>query len=206
VAKYTGPKCKLSRREGTDLFLKSGVRSLESKCKLDRPPGPATGRRGRASDYALQLREKQKLRRMYGVMEKQFSKYYKKASQRKGSTGENLLQFLEQRLDNVAWRMGFGSTRAESRQLVNHKAITVNGVVVNCPSYQVQAHDVVAVRERAKKQNRLSESVDLAQQRGIPEWIEVDSTKLEGVFKSVPVRSDLPAEINESLVVELYSK
>ena len=206
MAKYTGPKCKLSRREGTDLFLKSGVRSLESKCKLDRPPGPATGRRGRASDYALQLREKQKLRRMYGLMEKQFSKYYKKASQRKGSTGENLLQFLEQRLDNVAWRMGFGSTRAESRQLVSHKAITVNGVVVNCPSYQVQAHDVVAVRERAKKQNRLSESADLAQQRGIPEWIEVDSTKLEGVFKSVPVRSDLPAEINESLVVELYSK
>lgn len=206
MAKYTGPKCKLSRREGTDLFLKSGVRSLESKCKLDRPPGPATGRRGRASDYALQLREKQKLRRMYGVLEKQFSKYYKKASQRKGSTGENLLQFLEQRLDNVAWRMGFGSTRAEARQLVNHKAITVNGIVVNCPSYQVQAHDVVAVRERAKKQNRLSESVDLAQQRGIPEWIEVDSTKMEGVFKSVPVRSDLPAEINESLVVELYSK
>lgn len=206
MAKYTGPKCKLSRREGTDLFLKSGVRSLESKCKLDRPPGPATGRRGRASDYALQLREKQKLRRMYGVMEKQFSKYYKKASQRKGSTGENLLQILERRLDNVAWRMGFGSTRAEARQLVNHKAITVNGVVVNCPSYQVAANDVVAVRERAKKQNRLSESVDLAQQRGIPEWIEVDTNKLEGVFKSVPVRSDLPAEINESLVVELYSK
>ncbi len=206
MAKYTGPKCKLSRREGTDLFLKSGVRSLESKCKLDRPPGPATGRRGRASDYALQLREKQKLRRMYGVMEKQFSKYYKNASQRKGSTGENLLQILERRLDNVAWRMGFGSTRAEARQLVNHKAITVNGVVVNCPSYQVAAHDVVAVREKAKKQNRLSESVDLAQQRGIPEWIEVDTNKLEGVFKSVPVRSDLPAEINESLVVELYSK
>ena len=206
MAKYTGPKCKLSRREGTDLYLKSGVRSLESKCKLDRPPGPATGRRGRASDYALQLREKQKLRRMYGVMEKQFSKYYKKASQRKGSTGENLLQMLERRLDNVAWRMGFGSTRAEARQLVNHKAITVNGVVVNCPSYQVAANDVVAVREKAKKQNRLSESVDLAQQRGIPEWIEVDQTKLEGVFKSIPVRSDLPAEINESLVVELYSK
>lgn len=206
MAKYTGPKCKLSRREGTDLFLKSGVRSLESKCKLDRPPGPVTGRRGRASDYALQLREKQKLRRMYGMMEKQFAKYYKKASQRKGSTGENLLQMLERRLDNVAWRMGFGSTRAEARQLVNHKAITVNGVVVNCPSYQVAAHDVVAVRERAKKQNRLTESVDLAQQRGIPEWIEVDTNKLEGVFKSIPVRSDLPAEINESLVVELYSK
>lgn len=206
MAKYTGPKCKLARREGTDLFLKSGIRSLESKCKLDRPPGPATGRRGRASDYALQLREKQKLRRMYGLMEKQFSNYYKKASQKKGSTGENLLQFLEQRLDNVCWRMGFGSTRAESRQLVGHKAVTVNGVVVNAPSYLVQPHDVVAVREKAKKQNRLAESVDLAQQRGIPEWIEVDSKKLEGVFKSVPVRGDLPAEINESLVVELYSK
>ncbi len=206
MAKYIGPKCKLARREGTDLFLKSGIRSLESKCNLDRPPGPATGRRGRASDYALQLREKQKVRRMYGLMERQFHNYYKKASQRKGSTGENLLQFLEQRLDNVCWRMGFGSTRAEARQLVSHKAITVNGVVVNAPSYQVQPHDVVAVREKAKKQNRLVESVDLAQQRGIPEWMEVDSKKLEGVFKSVPVRSDLPAEINESLVVELYSK
>ncbi len=206
MAKYIGPKCKLARREGTDLFLKSGIRSLESKCKLDRPPGPATGRRGRASDYALQLREKQKLRRMYGLMEKQFHNCYKKASQKKGSTGENLLQFLEQRLDNVCWRMGFGSTRAEARQLVGHKAVTVNGVVVNTPSYQVQPHDVVAVREKAKKQNRLAESVDLAQQRGIPEWMEVDSKKLEGVFKSVPVRSDLPAEINESLVVELYSK
>ncbi len=206
MAKYTGPTCKLARREGTDLFLKSGIRSLESKCKLDRPPGPATGRRGRASDYALQLREKQKLRRMYGLMEKQFHNYYKKASQKKGSTGENLLQYLEQRLDNVCWRMGFGSTRAEARQLVGHKAITVNGVVVNAPSYIVQPHDVVAVREKAKKQNRLAESVDLAQQRGVPEWIEVDSKKMEGVFKSVPVRSDLPADINEALVVELYSK
>jgi len=206
VAKYTGPKCKLARREGTDLFLKSGIRSLESKCKVDRPPGPQTGRRGRASDYALQLREKQKLRRMYGVLEKQFSNYYKKASQKKGSTGENLLQMLEQRLDNVCWRMGFGSTRAEARQLVNHKGVTVNGVVVNIPSYQVQPHDVVAVREKAKKQNRVAESLDLAQQRGIPEWIEVDPKKLEGVFKSIPVRADLPAEINESLVVELYSK
>lgn len=206
MAKYTGPTCKLARREGTDLFLKSGIRSLESKCKLDRPPGPATGRRGRASDYALQLREKQKLRRMYGLMEKQFHNYYKKASQKKGSTGENLLQFLEQRLDNVCWRMGFGTTRAEARQLVGHKAVTVNGVVVNAPSYLVQPHDVVAIREKAKKQNRLAESVDLAQQRGVPEWMEVDSKKLEGVFKSVPVRSDLPAEINEALVVELYSK
>jgi small subunit ribosomal protein S4 len=206
VAKYTGPKCKLSRREGTDLYLKSGIRSLESKCKLDRPPGPVTGRRGRASDYALQLREKQKVRRMYGVMERQFRNYYQKASQRKGSTGENLLQFLEQRLDNVAWRMGFGSTRAEARQLVSHKAILVNGKAVNCPSYQVQPHDVVAVREKARKQNRLSESLDLAQQRGIPEWIEVDAKKMEGVFKSVPTRAELPSEIQESLIVELYSK
>lgn len=206
MAKYIGPKCKLARREGTDLFLKSGIRSLESKCKVDRPPGPQTGRRGRASDYALQLREKQKLRRMYGVLERQFSNYYKKASQQKGSTGENLLQMLEQRLDNVCYRMGFGSTRAEARQLVNHKGVTVNGVVVNIPSYLVQPHDVVAVREKAKKQNRVAESVELGQQRGIPEWIEVDPKKLEGVFKSVPVRSDLPAEINESLVVELYSK
>lgn len=206
MAKYIGPKCKLSRREGTDLFLKSGVRSLESKCKLDRPPGPVSGRRNRASDYALQLREKQKLRRMYGLMERQFRNYYKKATQRKGSTGENLLQILEQRLDNVAWRMGFGSTRAEARQLVGHKAIQVNGKTVNCPSYQVQPHDIVAVREKSKKQNRLAESVELAQNRGVPEWIEVDPKKMEGVFKSVPVRSDLPAEINESLVVELYSK
>lgn len=206
MAKYTGPKCKLARREGTDLFLKSGIRSLESKCKIDHPPGPQSGRRGRASDYALQLREKQKLRRMYGVLERQFSIYYKKASQQKGSTGENLLQILEQRLDNVCWRMGFGSTRAEARQLVNHKGVTVNGVVVNIPSYQVQPHDVVAVREKAKKQNRVLDAVELGQQRGIPEWIEVDPKKLEGVFKSVPVRSDLPAEINESLVVELYSK
>lgn len=206
MAKYIGPKCKLARREGTDLFLKSGIRSLESKCKVDHPPGPQSGRRGRASDYALQLREKQKLRRMYGVLERQFGNYYKKASQKKGSTGENLLQFLEQRLDNVCWRMGFGSTRAEARQLVNHRGVTVNGTVVNIPSYQVQPHDVVAVREKAKKQNRVLEAVELAQQRGIPEWIEVDPKKLEGVFKSVPVRSDLPAEINESLVVELYSK
>lgn len=206
MAKYTGPKCKLSRREGTDLFLKSGIRSLESKCKLDTPPGPQTGRRGRASDYALQLREKQKLRRMYGVLERQFRNYYKKATQRKGSTGENLLQLLECRLDNVAWRMGFGSTRAEARQLVNHKALTVNGSTVNIASYQVRPNDIIAVREKAKKQNRLAEAVELAQQRGIPEWMEVDTKKMEGIFKSVPERSDLPAEINESLVVELYSK
>ncbi len=206
MAKYTGPKCKLSRREGTDLFLKSGIRSLESKCKLDQPPGPQAGRRGRASDYALQLREKQKLRRMYGVLERQFRSYYKKASQQKGSTGENLLQMLERRLDNVCWRMGFGSTRAEARQLVNHKAVTVNGVVVNIASYQVGPGDVVAVREKAKKQNRLAEAVELAQQRGVPEWMDVDPKKMEGVFRSIPERSDLSAEINESLVVELYSK
>lgn len=206
MAKYIGPKCKLSRREGTDLYLKSGIRSLESKCKLDRPPGPQTGRRGRASDYALQLREKQKLRRMYGVLERQFSNYYKKASQRKGSTGENLLRILERRLDNVCWRMGFGSTRAEARQLVNHKAISVNGVTTNIASYQVQPGDVIAVREKAKKQNRLAESVEIAQQRGIPEWMDVDPKKLEGVFRSVPERGDLSAEINEALVVELYSK
>jgi len=206
VAKYTGPKCKLARREGTDLYLKSGVRSLESKCKLDRPPGPQVGRRGRASDYALQLREKQKVRRMYGLMERQFHNYYKEASRRKGSTGENLLQLLERRLDNVCWRMGFGSTRAEARQLVNHKAISVNGVTVNVPSYQVKPSDVVAVREKARNQNRLAESAEIAQQRGIPEWIDVDSKKLEGIFRSVPERSDLSAEINESLVVELYSK
>ena len=206
MAKYIGPKCKLSRREGTDLFLKSGIRSLDTKCKLDQPPGPQAGRRGRASDYALQLREKQKLRRMYGVLERQFRNYYKKASQQKGSTGENLLQMLERRLDNVCWRMGFGSTRAEARQLVNHKAVCVNGVVVNIASYQVAPGDVVTVREKARNQNRLVESVELAQQRGIPEWMDVDPKKFEGVFRSVPERSDLSAEINESLVVELYSK
>ena len=206
MARYIGPTCKLARREGTDLFLKSGVRPLESKCKIDSVPGQHGNRRGRLSDFGLQLREKQKLRRMYGVLERQFRNYYKKATQRKGSTGENLLQMLEQRLDNVCWRMGFGSTRAEARQLVNHKAITVNGVVVNIASYQVQPGDVVSVRERAKKQNRLAEAVEMGQQRGVPEWMDVDPKKMEGVFRSVPERSDLSAEINESLVVELYSK
>ena len=206
MARYIGPKCKLMRREGTDLFLKSRARPVESKCNMEKAPGQHGDRRTRLSDYGLQLREKQKLRRMYGVLEKQFRNYFKKAAQKKGSTGENLLQMLECRLDNVVYRMGFGSTRAEARQLVSHKAIMVNGKVVNIPSYQVQAGDVVSVREKARKQQRIADSLALAEQAGFPEWVEVDVKKMEGTFKSVPERSDLPAEINESLVVELYSK
>lgn len=207
MGRYTGPKCKLARREGTDLFLKSGARSLESKCKHDRAPGQAAGaRRARLSDYGLQLREKQKVRRMYGVMEKQFRSYYKKAASRKGSTGENLLQLLECRLDNVVYRMGYGVTRAEARQLVSHKAILVNGQVVNVASYQVKASDVVSVREKAKKQQRILDSMELRTQFGLADWVSVDSKKLEGTFSRVPERSDLSSEINESLIVELYSK
>lgn len=206
MAKYTGPKCKLSRREGTDLFLKSRARGLESKCKLDKIPGQHGDRRTRISDYGVQLREKQKLRRIYGVLERQFRNYFKKAAQQKGSTGENLLKLLEGRLDNVVYRMGFAVTRAEARQLVSHRAITVNGTVVNIPSYQVSSNDVVAVRERAKKQTRIQDALSLSEQLGLPGWLDVDSKKMEGVFKSLPERSDLPAEINESLVVELYSK
>ncbi len=206
MARYIGPKCKLSRREGTDLFLKSGVRPLESKCKLDTPPGQHGQRRTRISDYGLQLREKQKLRRIYGVLERQFRNYYKAAAQRKGSTGENLLQLLECRLDNVVWRMGFASTRAEARQLVGHRGVLVNGATVNIPSYQVKAGDVVTVREKAQKQGRVQAALELMQQNGFVDWVEVDSKKFEGVFKSVPERSDLSAEINEHLVVELYSK
>ncbi len=206
MARYIGPKCKLSRREGTDLYLKSSRRALESKCNLETPPGVQGAKRGRPSDYALQLREKQKLRRMYGVLEKQFSNYYKEAARIKGSTGENLLSLLECRLDNVVYRMGFGSTRAEARQLVSHKAILVDGEIVNIPSYRVKASQVVSIRERAKKQSRISEALELAQQGGLPVWVEVDAKKMEGTYKSVPDRSDLPAEINESLVVELYSK
>lgn len=206
MARYLGPKCKLSRREGTDLGLKSGLRALESKCKVETPPGMHGQRRGRASDYALQLREKQKLRRTYGVLERQFRNYYKKAAQKKGSTGENLLQLLESRLDNIVYRMGFGSTRAEARQLISHKAIMVDGAVVNVPSYQVTAGQVISVREKAKKQQRVVDSLELAAQREAAGWIEVDAKKMEGVFKSVPDRGDLSADINESLVVELYSK
>lgn len=206
MARYIGPKCKLSRREGTDLLLKSGVRALESKCKPESAPGQHGARRGRLSDYGVQLREKQKVRRIYGVLEKQFRNYYKEAARLKGATGENLLQLLESRLDNVVYRMGFGSTRAEARQLVSHKGITVNGAVINIPSYQVKAGDVVAVREKAKKQLRIQSAVALAAQRGEPEWIEVNADKLEGVFKAVPDRQELSSEINENLIVELYSK
>ena len=206
MARYIGPKCKLSRREGTDLFLKSGVRALESKCKLETAPGQHGARRGRLSDYGVQLREKQKVRRIYGILEKQFRNYYKEAARLKGATGENLLQLLESRLDNVVYRMGFGSTRAEARQMVAHKAILVNGAAVNIPSYQVKAGDVIALREKAKKQLRVQSALALAAQRGEPEWIEMNSEKLEGVFKSVPDRQELSSEINENLIVELYSK
>ncbi|GAB56786.1 small subunit ribosomal protein S4 [Glaciecola punicea ACAM 611] len=206
MARYLGPKLKLSRREGTDLFLKSGVRAIESKCKIDQPPGQHGARRGRLSDYGVQLREKQKVRRMYGVLEKQFRNYYKEAARRASNTGENLLQLLEQRLDNVVYRMGFASTRAEARQLVSHKAIVVNGKVVNIPSFTVKAEDVVAVREKAKKQARIVAALELADQREKPVWLEVDNTKMEGTFKRIPERTDLSAEINEQLIVELYSK
>ena len=207
MAKYTGPKCKLSRREGADLMLKSRARALDSKCKLEKPPGQHGGlRQRRLSDYALMLREKQKVRRIYGILEKQFRRYYQQAARIKGSTGENLLQLLECRLDNVIYRMGFGVTRSECRQLVSHKAITVNGGCVNIASYQVKADDVIAVRERAKSQARIQDSLSVAEQYGFPDWVDVDVTKMEGVFKSVPQRSDLPPDINEQLVVEYYSK
>ncbi|MEZ5529279.1 MAG: 30S ribosomal protein S4 [Porticoccaceae bacterium] len=206
MARYLGPTCKLSRREGTDLFLKSGIRPLESKCRAESAPGQHGQRRGRLSDYGVQLREKQKVRRLYGVLEKQFRNYYKEAARLKGATGENLLQLLERRLDNVVYRMGFGSTRAEARQLVSHSAILVNGKKVNIPSYNVADGDVVTIREKAKSQLRVQSSLQIASQRGLVEWIEVDANKLEGVFKRAPDRADLPAEINENLIVELYSK
>ncbi len=208
MAKYIGPKCKLMRREGTDLSLKSARRALDTKCKIDNPPGVhgAGTRKPRMSDYGLQLREKQKLRRIYGVLEKQFKNYYSEASRLKGSTGENLLQLLEARLDNVAYRMGFGSTRAEARQLVSHKSIMVNGKIVNIPSYVVKPSDVVSVREKSRKQARIAESMSLAEQIGIPDWIDVNHSKFEGTFKASPLRSELPPDINEQLVVELYSK
>lgn len=206
MARYIGPKCKLSRREGTDLFLKSGARALDSKCKVETAPGQHGQRRGRLSDYGLQLREKQKVRRTYGVLEKQFRNYYKEAARLKGATGENLLQLLETRLDNVVYRMGFGSTRAEARQIVSHKAIQVNGRTVNIASYQVAPGDVVGIREGAKGQLRIQSALELSKNRAAVEWIEVDEKKLEGTFKAVPERSDLSAEINENLIVELYSK
>ncbi len=206
MARYTGPTCKLARREGSDLGLKSRVRALDSKCNLEKQPGQTGDRRRRLSDYGVQLREKQKVRRIYGVLERQFRNYYRKAAQSKGATGENLLQMLERRLDNVVYRMGFGSTRAEARQLVSHKCILVNGRVVNVPSFPVTAEDSVEVREAAKKQVRVQNALALAEQYGFPDWVEVDTKGLKGVFKRVPERSDLAADINESLIVELYSK
>ena len=206
MARYIGPKCKLSRREGVDLELKSGLRALDTKCKLETAPGQHGARRGRLTDYGLQLREKQKLRRIYGVLERQFRNYYKKAASTKGSTGENLLQLLECRLDNVVYRSGFGSTRAEARQLVSHKAILVNDQVVNIPSFMVSPEDKISIREKARKQTRIQDSMNLAKQSGIADWISLDENKMEATFKSIPERSDLPADINESLVVELYSK
>ena len=206
MARYLGPKLKLSRREGTDLFLNSGVRAIDSKCKIDTAPGQHGARKPRLSDYGSQLREKQKVRRMYGILERQFRNYYKEANRLKGNTGENLLVLLEGRLDNVVYRMGFAATRAEARQLVSHKAIVVNGRVVNIPSFQVSVDDVIAVREKSKKQARIKASLELAEQKEKPTWLEVDAAKMEGVFKRVPERSDLSADINEHLIVELYSK
>lgn len=206
MARYLGPKLKLSRREGTDLFLKSGVRSIESKCKIEHPPGQHGPRRGRASDYAVQLREKQKVRRLYSVLEKQFRNYYKLADRQKGATGENLLRLLESRLDNVVYRMGFGATRAEARQLVAHKAIAVNGKRVNIPSYQVRPHDVVSVTEKSRGQLRIQAALQLAVNRAPVDWVYVDPDKKEGEFRRFPDRSELPQEINENLIVELYSK
>ena len=208
MARYTGPTCKLARREGVDLELKSPARGLESKCKLNQPPGQhGSSRRMRLSDYALQLREKQKVRRIYGILERQFRNYYKLAAKQRGATGENLLRLLESRLDNVVYRMGFAVTRAQARQMVSHKGISVNGETVNIPSYRVKPEDVVAVREKARNQLLVKEAVTLSQEMNlVPAWMEVDATKFEGVFKSYPDRDELSAEINESLIVELYSK
>lgn len=207
MARYIGPKAKFSRREGTDLFLKSARRALADKCKLDSKPGQhgrASGQR--VSDYGGQLREKQKVKRIYGVLERQFRRYFADADRRKGNTGENLLQLLESRLDNVVYRMGFGSTRAEARQLVSHKAITVNGLITNIPSARIKAGDVVAIRENAKKQVRIQEALSLAQQVGLPGWVDVDTSKMQGLFKRIPDRGDIAGDINESLIVELYSR
>ena len=207
MARYIGPKAKLSRREGTDLFLKSARRSLDSKCKLDSKPGQHGRTSGaRTSDFGNQLREKQKVKRIYGVLERQFRRYFAEADRRKGNTGETLLQLLEARLDNVVYRFGFASTRAEGRQLVSHKAITVNGNVVNIASYQVKVGDVVAIREKAKKQVRIAEALSLAEQVGFPLWVSVDAKKMEGSLKSWPDRADFNQEVNESLIVELYSR
>jgi small subunit ribosomal protein S4 len=207
MARYTGPTCKLARREGTDLFLKSGVKPLESKCKFQVPPGGIKGeRRQRLSDYGTQLREKQKLRRMYGVLERQFANYYTEAARRTGATGENLLKLLECRLDNVVYRMGFASTRSEARQLVSHKAIKVNEIPVTIASYQCKAGDIVQVREKSRKQLRIQAAMTVAQQVGLPDWVELNDKEFRGVFKTAPARDDILPDINENLVVELYSK
>ncbi|QCI24005.1 30S ribosomal protein S4 [Buchnera aphidicola (Macrosiphoniella sanborni)] len=206
MAKYIGPKLKLSRREGTDLFLKSGLRAIESKCKLDQLPGQHGIRKPRLSDYAVQLREKQKVRRLYGILERQFKIYYKNAARLKGNTGANLLKLLECRLDNIVYRMGFGCTRSESRQLINHKAIMVNKKIVNISSYQVSPNDLISVREKSKNQSRIKAALELVEQREKPIWLEVNSREMEGILKRFPERSDLSAEINEYLIIELYSK
>ncbi|QDL53271.1 30S ribosomal protein S4 [Rhodoferax aquaticus] len=207
MARYLGPKAKLSRREGTDLFLKSARRAIGDKAKFDSKPGQHGRTSGaRTSDYGMQLREKQKVKRMYSVLEKQFRRYFEEADRRRGNTGANLLSLLESRLDNVVYRMGFGSTRAEARQLVSHKAILVNGKSVNIPSYMVKTGDVIAVREKSKKQNRIVEALQLAQQVGMPSWVDVNIEKAEGTFKSVPDRDQFGADINESMIVELYSR
>ncbi len=207
MARYIGPKCKLSRREGTDLLLKSRVRSLDSKCKADTLPGQHGARRQRRlTDYAAQLREKQKLRRYYGVLEKQFRNYYTKADRQKGPTGENLLRLLECRLDNIVYRMGFGITRSEARQLVNHQSILVNGERIDISSYQVKVNDVISVREKSKKQLRIQDALRISEQYGFPVWVSVNPSAMEGILKVLPNRDDLPSDINEQLVVELYSK
>jgi small subunit ribosomal protein S4 len=207
VARYLGPKAKLSRREGTDLFLKSARRPIGDKAKFDSKPGQHGRTSGtRTSDYGLQLREKQKVKRMYGILERQFRRYFAEAERRKGNTGSNLLMLLESRLDNVVYRMGFGSTRAEARQMVSHKSITVNGAVVNIASFLVKAGDTVAVREKAKKQLRITDAVKLAESIGMPGWVQVDPSKLEGVFKKTPDRDEFGADIKEALIVELYSR
>jgi small subunit ribosomal protein S4 len=206
MARYTGPKCKLSRREGTDLFLKSARRPLDSKCKLESRPGQHGAKQSRVSEYGTQLREKQKIRRMYGVLERQFRTYFAEAARRKGATGENLLQLLESRLDNSVYRMGFGSTRAEARQLVSHGGVLVNGKAVNIPSYLLKPNDVVTIKEKAQKQLRVQDALKLAEAHGFPSWVEVDAKKFSGVFKSLPDRQEFAADINEQLVVELYSK
>ena len=206
MARYLGPKCKLSRREGTDLFLKSARRPLDSKCKLESRPGQHGSKQSRVSEYGTQLREKQKIRRMYGVLERQFRTYFALAERKKGATGENLLQLLESRLDNAVYRMGFGSTRAEARQLVSHCAVQVNGKAVNIPSFLLKPADVVTLREKAQKQLRVQDALKLAEANGFPSWVEVDSKKFTAVFKSLPDRAEFANDINEQLVVELYSK